>query len=164
MRLSKTSAQAALAAAYLHQQASTAPVQARQVGEHLGIGTDSALKILQALTRAGVLASRLGRGGGYRLAQPGDRTTLLHIVEAIDGPVTGHVPLPTSSGHLKASTQMLRHVCDLAAKRLCHELARTTVADLAARRARRRRAAAPPAGSPQSPDDTATPLLASAAV
>lgn len=43
-------------------------------------------KQLQALRRAGILASVRGKHGGYRLARPVDQITLLDIVRAIEGP------------------------------------------------------------------------------
>lgn len=43
-------------------------------------------KQLQALRRAGVLASVRGKRGGYRLARPVDAITLLDVVRAIEGP------------------------------------------------------------------------------
>lgn len=42
-------------------------------------------KILQDLTRKGMLISHKGPAGGFRLAVPAREITLLHIVEAIDG-------------------------------------------------------------------------------
>ena len=59
MKLSKSSAQAVLAMAFLAEQPTGSVIQARQVGGHLGIPTDSALKILQVLARHGLLASQL---------------------------------------------------------------------------------------------------------
>ncbi len=39
-------------------------------------------KVLQALVRAGIVTSEVGRGGGYRLARGPDKLTLLDIVQA----------------------------------------------------------------------------------
>lgn len=168
VRLSKTSAQAALAAAFLCQQNASTPTQARQVGDHLGIPVDSALKILQALTRAGILTSRLGRGGGYRLQREACEITLLQIVEAIDGPISGMVPIPVSSpeigeAHRAISTQLLHEVCDRAAQRLRQELASLTVANLSSRRRRSRRRSHRLSETPVSPDDHHSPSCASPA-
>lgn len=44
-------------------------------------------KRLQALTRAGILASTPGARGGFTLARPPDRITLMDIVTALEGPV-----------------------------------------------------------------------------
>lgn len=43
-------------------------------------------KQLQALARAGILASTSGPRGGFRLARPPEQITLLDVVTAIEGP------------------------------------------------------------------------------
>jgi Rrf2 family transcriptional regulator, iron-sulfur cluster assembly transcription factor len=47
---------------------------------------DFLAKIFQKLVRAGILRSAKGRGGGFALARPGHEITLMHIVEAMEGP------------------------------------------------------------------------------
>jgi len=42
---------------------------------------------------AGLLRSAPGPGGGYRLARPAARVTLLEVVEAVDGPIRREAPL-----------------------------------------------------------------------
>ncbi|NLW50568.1 MAG: Rrf2 family transcriptional regulator [Candidatus Brocadiaceae bacterium] len=44
-------------------------------------------KIMQRLHRAGVVESRQGPFGGYRLAVPADAVSLLDVVEAVQGPL-----------------------------------------------------------------------------
>lgn len=44
-------------------------------------------KVLQQLTRAGILQSVAGTNGGYRLARDASRISALEVVRAIDGPV-----------------------------------------------------------------------------
>jgi len=44
-------------------------------------------KILQTLTRAGVLRSHLGTQRGYSLSRPAEEVSLLDVVRAYDGPV-----------------------------------------------------------------------------
>lgn len=43
-------------------------------------------KQLQALTRAGILASTPGARGGFRLVRPLEKITLMDVVTAIEGP------------------------------------------------------------------------------
>ena len=43
-------------------------------------------KRLQALVRAGVLTSTAGARGGFRLARPPEKITLMDVVSAIEGP------------------------------------------------------------------------------
>jgi Rrf2 family protein len=42
-------------------------------------------QVLGQLVRAGLVRARLGRRGGYRLAQPGSTIPILAIVEAVEG-------------------------------------------------------------------------------
>ena len=130
MKLSKTSAQAALAIAYLATQDNGNMIQARQVAKHLSIPTDSALKILQSLMQHGLIESRLGRSGGYRFNGSPQQTTLLQIVEAIDGPVTAEVPSVNSAADLGSRIGLLRTVCRHAAQQIRDELKKMTVEDL----------------------------------
>lgn len=44
-------------------------------------------KVLQLLTRAGILHSVAGTNGGYKLARDAGRISALEVVRAIDGPV-----------------------------------------------------------------------------
>ena len=74
-----------------------AELAGREVGgplmlDELVAGTDLPrdflAKVFQKLVHGGVLRSAKGRGGGFTLARPSHEITLMHIVEAIDGPVT----------------------------------------------------------------------------
>jgi Rrf2 family protein len=51
-----------------------------------GLPRDFMAKVFQKLVRGGVLRSAKGRGGGFELARPAHEITLMHVVEAIDGP------------------------------------------------------------------------------
>jgi Rrf2 family protein len=44
-------------------------------------------KVLQALVRARLVASRRGVDGGFELISSAERTSLLNVVEAIEGPI-----------------------------------------------------------------------------
>lgn len=57
-----------------------------RLGEYHDVPAPYLAKHLQALTRAGLLESVAGRGGGYRLARSPSEITMLDVVEAIDGP------------------------------------------------------------------------------
>lgn len=50
-------------------------------------------KILQALSRGGLLTSQRGMAGGYTLAKPAGDISLLDVVEAIEGPLLLNVCL-----------------------------------------------------------------------
>ncbi|MEO0587872.1 MAG: Rrf2 family transcriptional regulator [Planctomycetota bacterium] len=129
MRLSKASMYAALALRHLIdiQSDGSQPVQARHVAEHLGIPTDSALKVLQSLSRGGLLQSTLGRRGGYRPAAGAAEATLLRIVELMDGPIVAEVPLDGDTPVANSLWQVCRDVRD----RTAEQLASVRITDLA---------------------------------
>ena len=131
MKLSKTSAHAAIALAYLANRIGEGPVQARQIAGFLGIPTDSALKILQALSRGRLIQSQLGRAGGYRFHRPPADVSLLDIVETIDGPIAPQMPITDPDEGVLSSIDLLQTACQQAALGLRTELSRYTVADLA---------------------------------
>src|SRR3954464_4841436 len=60
-------------------------LSAAALAEFHGVSTSYLLKHLQALAGAGLLESVPGPKGGYRLAKPADRITLLDIVLAVEG-------------------------------------------------------------------------------
>ena len=98
------------------------------------------LKHLQALSGAGILHTVPGPKGGYRLAKPPEKITLLDIVLAVEGPEPafrcaeirrrGPAPLP--------SARVLRKPCQINAAMLRAEeayraeLRRVTIADILA--------------------------------
>jgi Rrf2 family protein len=57
----------------------------KEISESLQIPTHFLAKIMQNLSRAGILNSYKGPNGGFELATPADQITPLHVIEAIDG-------------------------------------------------------------------------------
>jgi len=51
-------------------------------------------KVLQRLAQRGMVTSSRGRGGGFQLAVDAEQTSLLHVVEAIEGPLQINLCLP----------------------------------------------------------------------
>ena len=131
MKLSKTSTLAALAVAHLSKRQDEGYVQARQVAEYLSIPTDSALKVLQALARRGLIKSQLGRSGGYRLDREPGEVTLREIVEAVDGPIEAEVPIKLDGNGLDSPLEQIQRACNRVANSIRTELDRTSVSDLA---------------------------------
>ena len=60
-------------------------VPIRALSKALRIPYHFLAKILQNLAAKGLLTSQKGPAGGFALAMPSEKITLLHIVEAIDG-------------------------------------------------------------------------------
>jgi len=142
MKLSKTAALAVLATRFLTQQDGRT-VRARNVGEALNIPTDSALKILQALARSRVIDSHLGRSGGYSVQRLPRQITLLEIIEAIDGPMTGSVALDGKQpDELEGPIEQLHRACRRVADQMREQAARCTLEELG------RESASPPRRHP----------------
>ncbi|MBQ2727055.1 MAG: Rrf2 family transcriptional regulator [Clostridia bacterium] len=60
---------------------------AASIAESIVVTRRFTLKILGKLLEAGLVASKLGAGGGYYLARPADDISIADIIEAIEGPL-----------------------------------------------------------------------------
>jgi Rrf2 family protein len=63
------------------------PVPIAQVAERRGMPVQFLEQLFATLRRDGILQSQRGVGGGYTLARPADRITVLEVVQALDGRV-----------------------------------------------------------------------------
>ena len=112
--------------------AQPALARARQISESAGIPVEYLRKVLQRLTRARLVESERGRGGGFRLGRPPAKITLLHIVEALEGPVDEIALLADGflTGRVGRSHPQLRHWRKEASVGLRELLKATTLTDL----------------------------------
>ena len=106
------------------------PVASHTIAAAEGLSERFLLKALAPLVKSGVLRSERGQGGGFRLACPARRITLLEVVEAVDGPVRGEAPRVGGGEHARFDAQ-LQAVCEGVAELVRRRLRRVTVADLA---------------------------------
>jgi Rrf2 family protein len=60
---------------------------AKEIADHYGIPLPLLSKILQKLTREGMLVSEHGTNGGYRLSRDPGLISALEVIRAIDGPI-----------------------------------------------------------------------------
>ncbi len=75
------------AMAYIASQDDDRSVTLREITDHLKCSGTHLAKVLAKLTRNKYLESSLGATGGYRLKVDPSTTTVLEIIEAIDGPL-----------------------------------------------------------------------------
>jgi Rrf2 family protein len=108
-----------------------------RLAEYHGVPAAYLAKHLQAMSRAGVLESVPGPRGGYRLARPANRISMLDVVEAIDGstPAFRCTEIrrrgPTAVGAREYRVPCSIHqVMDRADAAWRTELAATSIADL----------------------------------
>jgi len=59
----------------------------RDIAAHYNIPKEFLAKVLQKLTRHGLIKSFRGMQGGYRLARDVDGISLADVIEAVDGPL-----------------------------------------------------------------------------
>ena len=86
-------------------------------------------RALERLAAAGVVHSVRGPRGGYRLARPAERITLLEVVEAVDGPIRR---LAEPVGAEGDGLDVQHAVCEQAAALVRRELGKVRLFDLAA--------------------------------
>jgi Rrf2 family protein len=65
------------------------PVKGERIAKAQAIPLRFLENILMQLRHAGLVESRRGADGGYRLAQPATEVTLADVIRAIDGPLAG---------------------------------------------------------------------------
>jgi Rrf2 family protein len=93
MRVSRSTGYALLAVGYIAKHQGDGVVLSQDVSQQYDIPLEYLLKILQQLVRANVLRSKRGPRGGFSLAKPTNKITMLEIIEAVDGPLTGELSL-----------------------------------------------------------------------
>jgi Rrf2 family protein len=69
-----------------------------ELAQQSGVSSAFTGKILQRLAGARLVGSRRGFEGGFELARPADRISVLDIVTAIDGPLSLNECLPGGGG------------------------------------------------------------------
>jgi len=87
LRLSKKADYALMAMKHLAADAPHGTASAREIAERYDIPLELLAKVLQQLTRRGLLLSQMGIHGGYHLARPTTTISVADIIEAIDGPL-----------------------------------------------------------------------------
>ena len=87
-------------------------------------------KIMQHLTRAGLVKSRRGARGGFTLARPADSITLREAIEAVEGPIFLNVCLIRKGECHRDDFCPVHPVWKEAQKKLMEVLDSKTLADL----------------------------------
>jgi len=134
MELSHTIRYAVEAMVYLAMQKEDHRlIPSRDIGQACGISVRFLMKILNQLAAAGLLHSSPGPGGGYRIDRPANRITLLDIVAAVDGPLTGRWLLTWTPGHTPVERR-IEQLCEKAASELRRTYGSVPLSDLAGQR------------------------------
>src|SRR5438046_2607653 len=90
MKLTRASSYAIVAVANIAAHKPTgAPIASHLIAKKAGIPERFLLKVLKPLVSNGTLISLKGPNGGYRLAKPASKITMLQVVEGVDGVMRG---------------------------------------------------------------------------
>jgi Rrf2 family protein len=132
MKLTHACGYAIHAVVYLAKQKEDHLIASRQIAEAQGLPERFLVKVLKPLVSAQVLLSLRGPNGGYRLARPPRTITLLDVIEAVDGPIRGQVPMIDGKDESKL-TKRLETVCSATADLIRQRLQKVKISDLVAR-------------------------------
>ena len=109
----KTTAYSLLATGYIAQHCQEGRVEASLISEEYKIPLLYLFKVLQKLTKANILHSKRGPGGGFTLTRPATEITLLEIIEAVDGPMVNDLKLSKQTNK-KSFVLKMEKVCQSA--------------------------------------------------
>lgn len=87
LRLTKKADYGLMALKYLAEHPETPSQSAKDIAEAYGIPPQLLAKILQRLTKVGLLRSHAGINGGYSLSRDASTITAFEVIRAIDGPL-----------------------------------------------------------------------------
>ena len=87
LRLSKKTDYALIALKDLASKPQGTSSSAREIAGRFDIPLELMAKVLQRLSKKGILVSHQGTRGGYQLSRAADRISVADVIMAIDGPV-----------------------------------------------------------------------------
>ena len=128
MRMSRASAYAVSAVLQLADSPQGVPIPCSQLAKTGEMPERFLLQVLRNLVNHGLLKSIRGVDGGYYLLRSPSEITMLHIVEATDGPLTPTVP--PLDGISEASREKLHHTLKDIIADTCRRLAEVKLSDL----------------------------------
>jgi Rrf2 family protein len=115
---------------YLARREQAAPAMIRDISRATAIPETFLSKIFQRLANRGIILSRRGFHGGFRLARPAGRITLREIVEALQGPIEFHRCLDHLEARRRRSRCHVRHVFRKVQRKVAAILEQTTLEDV----------------------------------
>jgi len=118
------------AAIYLSMQDPDRSCSAAEIAERQGVPRKFLEKIIQALIRGGLVKSKRGPSGGYRLNRMPREISFQDVIEALEGPIAVNVCLDEqlSCDHFPRCT--MSGVWEEVQRKVVDVFTRTTLADL----------------------------------
>ena len=132
MKVSRASSYGIHALVYMATKKLNHPVASHHIARARGIPERFLVKVLKPLVSARVLQSVKGPNGGYRLAKDPTETTLLEILEAVDGPLGGQASFSRDDTD-RALNKCLDDVCMRAAEIVRKQFQKVRLSELASK-------------------------------
>lgn len=130
MGFGKAATYALVALIHLAEQPNDLPIQGREIAAARKVPFGYLLKILQQLVRRQILASQVGRSGGFRLIRSASEISVLEVIEAVDGHLVASTNSEDRSLLSPHALSQIETVHNLIAKTTREFLSRITIADL----------------------------------
>ena len=87
LKLTKKADYGLIAVKHLAMSGRAGAASAKEIADAYGMPLPLLAKILQKLTKTGLLVSVPGSSGGYKLAKRPEKISALEVIHAIDGPI-----------------------------------------------------------------------------
>lgn len=101
-----------------------------EIAEQQGVPRKFLEKIVQDLTRSGLIKSKRGSCGGYALARPAGAVSFFDVIQAIEGPLAVNACLDEHLGCDQLPRCTMAGVWSEVQRKITEVLTRTTIADL----------------------------------
>ncbi len=121
MKLTRACTYAIHAVSFMATQEMNKPLPSPIIAQAQGIPEGFLVKVLRPLVTARLLLSLPGPNGGYCLARPPAKISLREIIEAVEGPMTGKVPLAHEQGDVALDhklASLCQEIAELGRKRM----------------------------------------------
>ena len=115
---------------YLARQGGNEATFVREVSRATAIPETFLAKIFQRLANKGLVRSRRGFRGGFRLARPARRINLREIVEALEGPIELHRGLDHVRARGRTGRLQVQRIFGQVQRKVADILEQTTLADI----------------------------------
>ena len=126
MRISLSTRYGLLAVGYFATHSDEKIIMSQTISKKYGIPTEYTSKILQRLVTAKILRSKRCRQGGFSLARPAKKITMLEVIEAVNRPIVSRLEMAKGE---KFSSKV-EEVSKKAVNQAKAVLQRTKIADL----------------------------------
>jgi Rrf2 family protein len=129
MKLNRSTGYGLLAVAYIAQNKDQGLILSQDVSKKYNISLEYLLKIMQQLVRARILQSKRGPRGGFTMARPATKITMLDVVEAVEGPMINYLNLAEQARGVKFAAKA-EQVYEKAIAQVRAELKKVKLSDL----------------------------------